>query len=126
MKMAVKRDTKIVGVVEWVTVKGEKGLKTVKAKLDTGAFRTSVDFKVASEVGLGPVVDTVKVRSAVATNSETRALVEAEIIIHQQRFELPVSVDDRSRMKYTVLIGRDLLEKSNFLINPREIAEDKS
>ncbi len=126
MKMGVKRDRKIVGVVELVTVKGEKGMKTVKAKLDTGAVRTSVDFKVASEVGLGPVVDTVKVRSAVATNSETRALVEAEIIIHQQHFTLPVSVDDRSRMKYAVLIGRDLLEKSNFLINPRKIVEDET
>jgi hypothetical protein len=103
-----------------------KGKRTVKVKLDTGAVRTSVDFKLASEVGLGPMVDTVKVRSAVATNSSTRALVEAEIVIHQQHFRLPVSVDDRSRMKYTVLIGRDLLEKSNFLINPRKIVEDEN
>lgn len=124
--MGGKRDRKIVGVVESTTVKGEKGRKTVKAKLDTGAVRTSVDFKVASEVGLGPVTDTIKVRSAVAANSETRALVEAEIIIHQQHFRLPVSVDDRSRMKYTVLIGRDLLEKSNFLIDPQKTTEDKT
>lgn len=124
--MVTKKDRKIVGVVELVTIKGKKGMKTVKGKLDTGSDRTSVDYNIAAKVGLGPLVDTVKVRSSVANNSETRVLVEAELIIHQQHFNLPVSVDDRSKMKYAVLIGRDLLEKSNFLINPRKITEDKN
>lgn len=124
--MVTKKDRIIVGVVELVTIKGKKGMKTVKGKLDTGSDRTSVDYNIAAKVGLGPLVDTVKVRSSVANNSETRVLVEAELIIHQQHFNLPVSVDDRSKMKYAVLIGRDLLEKSNFLINPRKITEDKN
>jgi hypothetical protein len=124
--MVTKKDRKIVGIVELVTIKGKKGMKTVKGKLDTGADRTSVDYNIAAKVGLGPLVDTVKVRSSVANNSETRVLVEAELIIHQQHFNLPVSVDDRSKMKYAVLIGRDLLEKSNFLINPQKITEDKN
>jgi hypothetical protein len=29
-------------------------------------------------------------------------------------------------MKYAVLIGRDLLEESNFLIDPRKVAEDET
>lgn len=108
------------GIFELVTIKGKKGAKTVRAKLDTGADRTSVDSELASEVGLSPLADTIKVRSAVGDNSVTRELVEAEIIIDQQHFRLTVSVDDRSRMNYAVLIGRDLLEQSNFLINPRK------
>jgi hypothetical protein len=123
--MDTKKDGKIVGIIELVTVRGKKGMKTVKAKLDTGTDRTCVDYDLAAEVGLGPLIDTIKVRSASGTNPETHILAEAEIIIHQQYFILPVSLEDRSRMKYEVLIGRDLLERSVFLINPRKITEDK-
>ena len=124
-KMDTKEDGKIVGIIELVTVRGKKGMKTVKAKLDTGTDRTCVDYDLAAEVGLGPLIDTIKVRSASGANPETHILAEAEIIIHQQHFILPVSLEDRSRMNYEVLIGRDLLERSAFLINPRKITEDK-
>ena len=124
-KVDTKKDGKIVGIIELVTVKGKKGMKTVKAKLDTGTDRTCVDYDLAAEVGLGPLIDTIKVRSTSGTNPETHILAEAEIIIHQQYFILPVSLEDRSRMKYEVLIGKDLLERSDFLIDPRKITEDK-
>ncbi len=124
-KPDIIKDGKIVGIIELVTVKGKKGMKTVKAKLDTGTDRTCVDYDLAAEVGLGPLVDTIKVRSASGSRPETHVLAEAEIIIHRQRFSLPVSLEDRSEMKYEVLIGRDLLERSIFLIDPRKIIEDK-
>lgn len=125
-KMDIEKDGKIVGIIELVTVKGEKGMKTVKAKLDTGTDRTCVDYGLAAEVGLGPLVDTIKVRSTSGNNPETHVLAEAEIIIHQQHFSLPVSLEDRSKMKYEVLIGRDLLERSIFLIDPRKNIKDKN
>lgn len=124
-KMDTKEDGKIVGIIELVTVRGKKGMKTVKAKLDTGTDRTCVDYNLAAEVGLGPLIDTIKVRSTSGTNPETHILAEAEIIIHQQYFLLPVSLEDRSRMKYEVLIGRDLLERSIFLIDPQKKNLDK-
>lgn len=124
-KTDIEKDGKIVGIIELVTVKGKKGMKTVKAKLDTGTDRTCVDYNLAAEVGLGPLVDTIKVRSNSGSNPETHVLAEAEIIIHRQHFSLPVSLEDRSKMKYEVLIGRDLLERSNFLIDPQKIIEDK-
>jgi len=123
--MDTKKDGKIVGIIELVTVRGKKGMKTVKAKLDTGTDRTCVDYSLAAEVGLGPLIDTIKVRSNSGANPETHVLAEAEIIIHQQHFSLPVSLEDRSRMTYDVLIGRDLLERSDFLIDPRKITEDE-
>ncbi len=125
-KMDIRKDGKIVGIIELVTVKGEKGMKTVKAKLDTGTDRTCVDYDLAAEVRLGPLVDTIKVRSTSGNNPETHILAEAEIIIHQQHFSLPVSLEDRSKMKYEVLIGRDLLERSIFLIDPRKNIKDKN
>lgn len=125
-KMEIIKDGKVVGIIELVTVKGEKGMKTVKAKLDTGTDRTCVDYGLAAEVGLGPLVDTIKVRSTSGNNPETHVLAEAEIVIHQQHFSLPVSLEDRSKMKYEVLIGRDLLERSIFLIDPRKNIKDKN
>ena len=124
-RMDIKKDGKIVGIIELVTVKGKKGMKTVKAKLDTGTDRTCVDYDLAAEVGLGPLVDTIKVRSTSGNNPETHVLAEAEIFIHQQQFSLPVSLADRSKMKYEVLIGRDLLERSIFFIDPRKNIKDK-
>ncbi len=124
-RMDIKKDGKIVGIIELVTVKGIKGMKTVKAKLDTGTDRTCVDYHLAAEVGLGPLVDTIKVRSTSGNKPETHVLAVAEIIIHQQHFSLPVSLEDRSKMKYEVLIGRDLLERSIFFIDPRKNIKDK-
>ena len=123
-QMDIKQDEKIVGIIELVTVKGKNGMKTVKAKLDTGTDRTCVDYGLAVEVGLGPLVDTIKVRSTSGNKPETHVLAEAEIIIHQQHFSLPVSLGDRSKMKYDVLIGRDLLERSIFLIDPRKSVKE--
>ncbi len=124
-RMDIKKDGKIVGIIELVTVKGLKGMKTVKAKLDTGTDRTCVDYDLAAEVGLGPLVDTIKVRSASGNKPETHVLAEAEIIIHEQHFSLPVALEDRSKMKYEVLIGRDVLERSIFLIAPQKITNEK-
>ncbi len=124
-KPVIIKDGKIVGIIELVTVKGKKGMRTVKAKLDTGTDRTCVDYNLAAEVGLGPLVDTIKVRSASGKNPETHVLAEEEIIIHRQHFSLPVSLEDRSKMKYEVLIGRDLLERSIFFIDPRKNIKDK-
>ena len=124
-KPVIIKDGKIVGIIELVTVKGKKGMRTVKSKLDTGTDRTCVDYNLAAEVGLGPLVDTIKVRSTSGNNPETHVLAEAEIFIHQQRFSFPVSLGDRSKMKYEVLIGRDLLERSIFFIDPRKNIKDK-
>ena len=124
-KTNTKKEGEIIGIIELVTVKGKKGMKTVKAKLDTGTDRTCVDYDLAAEVGLGPLVDTIKVRSTSGNKPETHVLAEAEIIIHQQHFSLPVSLEDRSKMKYEVLIGKDLLERSIFLIDPRKNIKDK-
>jgi hypothetical protein len=118
--MNTQKDGNILGIIELVTVKGKNGMKTVKAKLDTGTDRTCVDYALATEVGLGPLVDTIKIRYVSRKDPETHVLAEAEIIINQQNFSIPVSLEDRSRMKYDVLIGRDLLDISVFLINPRK------
>ena len=115
-----QNDGSILGIIETVTVKGKNRMKTVEAKIDTGTDRTCVDYCLAAEVGLGPLVDTIKIMYSSRKDAETHLLAEAEIIIKKQIFNIPVSLEDRSKMKYEVLIGRDLLEMSVFLINPRK------
>ena len=123
--MDMQKDGKIVGIIELVTVKGKNGMKTVKAKLDTGTDRTRVENNLAAEVDLGPQIATLKVRSTSGNEPETHVLVEAEIIIQQEHFSLPVCLEDRSKMRYEVLVGRDLLESSLFLIAPQKIIINK-
>ena len=111
-----KRET--IGLIEEITIKGLTGEKKVLAKIDTGADRTSVDNEIAAEVGLGPVNKTVKVKSSVSGESKKRLVVDAEIIIKGEHHTVPVSISDRDHMSYEVIVGKDVLKKCNFLIDP--------
>jgi hypothetical protein len=115
-KMSDERE--VIGIVEEVTVKGSKGEKRIKAKIDTGADRTSVDADLAAEVGLGPIHDTIKVKSSLSGQSQRRLVVQAEIIVRGEHHTVSVSIGDRSNMKYDVIVGKDVLRDSKFLIDP--------
>jgi hypothetical protein len=116
MIMSDKRD--IIGLIEEITIKGSKGEKKIDAKIDTGADRTSIDAELAAEVGLGPIHDTIKVKSSLSGQSQRRLVVQAEIIIRGEHHKIPVSIGDRSNMKHEVIVGKDVLKTCNFLIDP--------
>ena len=117
--MDVQRDREIIGLIEMIVIKGQLGEKEVKAKIDTGADRTSVDLQLAAEIGLGPIIRTVKVRSSLGRESKTRLITHAEIVIHGDHFKkIAVSLEDRSMMRYDVLLGKDILQQCKFLIDP--------
>lgn len=115
--MGKDTEREIIGLIEFVTVKGQIGKERVEAKIDTGADRSSVDQELAAKVGLGPITDTVKVRSALGER-KTRIVTDAEIILNGQSFKVPVSIGDRSNMKYGIIIGKDILTQCDFLIDP--------
>lgn len=115
----------MIGGVCSVVLSGERGTAAVLAKVDTGASRTSVDTELAAKVGLGPVTDIVKVRAAASAQPETRPLVLAKLRLGDQEFELPVSITDRTDMKYPVIIGMDILEMGNFLIDVSKVNEER-
>lgn len=110
-------DRTVVGVVCEVVISGDRGSETVRARVDTGAHRTSVDTELAAKVGLGPVTDIVKVRAASRNHTETRPLVQARVRLDDEEFEIPVSIADRKDMKFPVIIGMDILEEGNFLVD---------
>lgn len=114
----MRKERIIIGPIEYVKIIGHHGEARVKGKIDTGATRTSVDVWLAANIGLGPTVDVAKVKSALLDEVRSRPLVRSVVEIAGERFALPVSVNDRSDMRYPVLVGMDILSSGRFLIDP--------
>ncbi len=104
-------------IVCTVVLIGGRGQEEVTAKVDTGTSRTSVDRDLAARVGLGPVTQTVKVRTASSAEAEVRPLVEARIQLVGKEFMLPVSLANRAVMNYPVILGTDIMSEGDFLID---------
>lgn len=105
----------IIGLKEYVTIFGENKARKVIARIDTGATKCSIDAGLAKSLGLGPVIREKKVRSA--HGESMRALILARIMIAGRKFRVFFTLADRKHMKYSVLIGRNIL-KRGFLIDP--------
>ncbi|MDZ5812423.1 RimK/LysX family protein [Halorubrum sp. AD140] len=112
-----------VGYTERVTVSAGERAVDVVAKSDTGARRTSIDFDVAAEIGAGPIVDTVQVRSGSRTGRQKRPLVEIDVKIGDRWQTATASIEDRTHMAYPVLLGRDLLDRYHVDVRKREREE---
>jgi hypothetical protein len=109
---------KIVRLVQRVTVLGPGGEESVRAKVDTGADRTTVDRGLASRLRLVPTGSKVTIKASAAGKKVERPLVSAGVILAGKTFKLRVGVADRSQMRYSVIIGRDILRSGYFLIDP--------
>ena len=106
----------VIGLIETVGLVSSEGeIKEVAAKIDTGATRSSIDIKLASELNLGPVIKSKIVKSAHGT--KIRPVIETEIILAGKKIKSEFTLADRSHMKYSVLIGVNTL-KDDFLVEP--------
>jgi hypothetical protein len=107
----------VIGLVEIVEVVGVSGKIRKKALFDTGATRSCIDVRTAARVGLGPIVSSVKIKSASAPKGYMRrAIVEATIVIKGKPVKTRVNLEDREGLPYSVLIGRDVIH-NNFIID---------
>jgi alpha-L-glutamate ligase-like protein len=105
---------KILSIVQEVTFYRNQEPITVKAKLDTGAFRTSIDRKFAELLGLNILNEKVLVKSA--SGESFRPTTKATFVLAGKKINTVVSVIDRSNLKYPVIVGhRDM---KDFLIKP--------
>jgi len=101
------------------------------ARIDTGAATTSIDarnikikddgmveFCLPKKYGglklCLPIVDWRTVKSAAGDNK--RPVVEMEMCMGSMRFREQVNLNDRSKMEYPLLIGRNVL-KNNFIVD---------
>ena len=108
---------KTIGLVEVVRVYGEKSSVVKKALFDTGATSTSIDLKLAAKIGIGPIVGSKRIVSASNPHGKLRPVAEAYIKVKGNKIKVKANIEDRSGLKYKVLVGRDLIH-NNFIIDP--------
>ena len=109
---------KVIHLSEKIWIKGPGGEERVRAKVDTGADRTTVDRDLAERLKLGPALSKVTLKASAGGQRLERPVVDAEITIAEHTYKLRVGVADRSQMRYRVIIGRDILRSGDFLIDP--------
>lgn len=106
----------ILAVLEKVTIYGGTGKKIVQAKVDTGAFRTSIDAGLAKELGLPLAEEKVKVRSSLGR--QERPTVSLRIKLRNKDIQTVATIANREHMAYQMIIGRRDLK--GFLVNPAQ------
>jgi len=113
----------VIGYIEEVVLSGTRGNKTVLAKSDTGATRTSIDAELAADIGTGPILDIVKIKSGSLKSGRSRPVVDLVVGIGGTQHTVTASVEDRSHMDYPVLLGRDILKHYQVDVNHRADAD---
>lgn len=105
---------KIIGQVEDVQIKIKNKKHTYKSRIDTGASSSSIDSKLVASLKIGPMTSVKKIRNA---HGETlRPVVNILIELKGKEISTHFTVANRSKMKYKILIGRNIL-KEGFLVD---------
>ncbi|MFC4543688.1 RimK family alpha-L-glutamate ligase [Halosolutus amylolyticus] len=99
----------VIGYTEEVVLAGTSGSKSVLAKSDTGATRTSIDTSLAADIGAGPIKSITRIRSGSSKTAKSRPVVDVVVGVGGNQHTVTASVEDRSHMDYPVLLGRDIL-----------------
>lgn len=109
---------KTVNVFEEVQIRSFMGDRVlVKAKIDTGAFRTSIDEKLADQLGLLSPENIILERYyKSALGREKRPLVELVFWLGGRKIKTMANISDRSRLRRLMVIGRRDL--AGFLVHP--------
>ncbi|MWV39487.1 RimK family alpha-L-glutamate ligase [Natrialba sp. INN-245] len=100
----------VIGYTEEVILSGTSGSKSIIAKSDTGATRTSIDTALAADIGAGPIKSITRIRSGSSKTAKSRPVVDVVVGVGGNQHTVTASVEDRSHMDYPVLLGRDILE----------------
>jgi len=103
---------KILGLIETVYIKDTK----VRAKVDTGASKSSISKSLVKKLGLGTIKKTTIIKSALG--KEKRKIIKAPIKIKGKNLKAFFSVANRKHLSYSVLIGKNILKLGKFLIDP--------
>ena len=118
---------KTISAIEEIKIKGlkrKKQRKRAMAKIDTGAWRTSINYSLAEELGLlqsDNILWSKRVRSSLGV--EERPIVSLVYFIKGRRITTAASVAKRMSLKFPVIIGRKDLK--GFLVNPEIALSEK-
>lgn len=121
---------KLIGRIEKVNFP-QLGIPTLKAKVDTGAYSIAlhVDYlrvcsgKLHFRIGDSKFVYD-KFKSIEIKNSfgqeQKRFCIFTLISIGNSKYKVHISLTNRKKMKYPVLIGRRFLSKFNYLVDVKK------
>ena len=109
----------VIGLTERVAVSGTTGTRTVVGKSDSGASRTSVDIRLAAEIGAGPIHNVSRVRSGSMREGKSRPVVDLVLGIGGAQHTVAANIEDRSHMSHPLLIGRDVLKSYHLDVSRR-------
>ena len=117
-RVKAEEGVKILSALEEVKIKGRNGQRVkVIAKLDTGAWRTSISRDIAEKMGLLEIDNILwskKFKSALG--EEARPVVNLVLWLSGRKIVTPASVAKRMSLKYPLIIGRKNLK--GFLVDP--------
>lgn len=104
----------ILPVVYPVFIKTQDTIKEIKAKLDTGAYRSSIDITLAKELNLPIDKERVFIKSA--SGQAYRPTAKLSFQLAGKKITSQVTVINRSHLKYPMIVGR--VDLKGFLIRP--------
>lgn len=111
-------DVKTIKAIEEVKVIDVNGKSfKVLAKIDTGAWSTTIDISLAKKLGLlrkNKIITTRRKLSSLG--EEQRPVISLSFWLAGRKIETRATVSDRKLLRYSVLIGR--IDLQGFLISP--------
>lgn len=114
-----EQSSTILSVIEKITIFGKDCKKTVRAKVDTGAYRTSIDSALVEELGLDPHSKLVKVRSG--SGRQQRRTVRLTYKLKGREIKTLATYTPRGHLRFPIIIGRRDME--GFLVDPKSVPE---
>lgn len=106
---------KVIGVNEPIEILNSQGEKhQTMAKIDTGAYRTSICESLAKQLGIDKVVRYKKVRSSLG--AEERPIIELSFRLDKRLVITEAFLANREELKYDIIVGRKDLKR--FLVDP--------
>jgi hypothetical protein len=121
---------KYVGRTEKVSFP-DLGIETIDAKVDTGAYGNALhvdDFFIKDEKLFFTIEDKEyvyeKYKTIVIRNSfgkkQKRFSIITKVVLGNKIYKVHVSLTNRKKMKYPMLIGRRFLNKFKYMVNVRK------
>ncbi len=108
----------ILGVIEKIILLDESGKRhPVMAKVDTGAYRTTIDETLAEKLNLHqPVIRHKDVRGALG--KQVRPIIALQMVVRDKLIKTEAFLADRSYMNYDMILGRR--DMSGFIVDPHK------
>ncbi len=115
----VSSEIKVLSIVEPITISNNGLIKQYNAKLDTGAYRTSLDYSVVKEMNLQILPQ--KFWAVSANGRQEREAVKLNYNLAGKRVTTTATVAKRTHLRFPIIIGRRDLR--GFYVDPNLSAQ---